>query len=454
MPLKIKDGEKETELFPPDWSSVNFGAGRYLTLTNKDGSEEIEIGCALKFDKGTASPDEYRIYIFKNECISENEPVFGDAVFQISSKSSEKKTVGYIFSIQEIISGNHENVKDKYFVRYASKAFYKLLRQDDGIPFVMPENGTDFKLTDFYPDDSFILILWEKELKNFNVNHHLPFLYKYGYRYVTDIGKLSDTIQKERLKKEIETLNIKAFEIKKLEKRKREIKKLKKTNSKEIESFEDKIKAIQAEVEELEDKIKIKEIKTLDKRIVLRPVSKELKNEEYITQLFINLLPYQDHPLVIFHLLYQVIELLMPKIAMRELKEFIEKAKHPEYRSLADMREDLEKLQKIQQEKGNIRKLFSSVQFSDRQDRKLQSECEAFLKKQESEPEKQEPESEKQEPEPAELLYKIRNLIVHSYRDLKEKELIEEKINIGFEKMLIDLLIEYPSENSKGIQIS
>jgi len=444
MPLKIKDGEKETELFPPDWSSVNFGAGRYLTLTNKDGSEEIEIGYALKFDKGTASPDEYRIYIFKNECISENEPVSGDAIFQISSKSSEKKTVGYIFSIQEIISGSHEDVKDKYFIRYASKAFYKLLRQDDGIPFVISENGTDFKLTDFYPDDSFILILWEKELKNFNINHYLPFLYKYGYRYVTDIGKLSDTIQKEHLKKEIETLNIKAFEIKKLEKRKRKIKKLKKTKaiSKEIESLEDKIKEIQSEIEKLEDKIKIKEIKTLDKRIILKPISEDLGNEDYITQLFINLLPYQEHPLVIFHLLYQVIELLMSKIAMRELKKIIEKARHPEYRSLSDMKEDLEKLQKIQQEKGNIKKLFSSVQFFDKQDQKLKSECEIFLKMQE--PEKQEPGPEKQEP--AEFLYKTRNLIVHEYRNLKERALIEEKINIRFEKMLIDLLIEYPSD--------
>lgn len=48
MPLKIKDGEKETELFPPDWNSVNFDDGRYLTLTSEDESEEIEIGCALK----------------------------------------------------------------------------------------------------------------------------------------------------------------------------------------------------------------------------------------------------------------------------------------------------------------------------------------------------------------------------------------------------------------------
>ncbi len=421
MPLKIKDRDEELELSPSEWNSVNVGDG-HIALANPD-RPKILISYALTVDKGKTSPDDYTIFIFKNECISEKD------IFQLS-EDTQKETIGYIFSIQAMMSQEHDYAQDKYFLRYALKAFYKLLRQDDGIPFITPDsNLPDFKLTDFYPEDSIILILWNERLKQiegFDINHYLPFLYRYGYRHIKDEYRLSGTSHRQ---KEMER------EVKRLEK---EMKKLEialnKVNS------GDSAERIKTKIKELENEINdLNEIRKLEKRIVLKPISKDLENEDYIIQLVIDLLAYQDHPLVIFHLLYQVIELLMPKIAMKKLKEFTAKVENePEYTSLSNMRDHLEELQEIQKEKGNIKTLFeSSRPFSDNQDQKLKSECNKFLEKQQT--------IEKKIEEPAEYLYKVRNLIVHNYRNLSDesKRLLDEKINVKFEKLLIDLLINF-----------
>ncbi len=420
MPLKIKnkDDGKEIVLSPPDWNSVNFDDG-CIALTNPN-RPEIPINYALTVDKGETSPDDYTIFIFRNECD------FGKKSFQVS-EDTQKDSIGYIFPIQTFISEKNDYVQNKYFLRYALKAFYKLLRQDDRIPFITPGSMLpDFKLTDFYPDGSIILILWNeklKQIKGFDINHYLPCLYRYGYRYIKDENKLSDTSHRQKeMKREVNRLR---KEMKRLQNA------LNKASSENSERIKSKIKELGNEMNDLN------EIRKLEKRIVLKPISKDLENEDYMIQLFIDLLPYQDHPLVIFHLLYQVIELLMPKIAMKELKKFIEKVENePEYRSLSNMRDHLEKLQKIQQEKGNIKRLFSSIQFSDKQDQKLKSECKKLLENQDIEKEVQ---------EPAEYLYAVRNLIVHEYRKLSDenKKLLGEKINVKFEKLLIDLLINF-----------
>jgi hypothetical protein len=265
MALKITDElDTDIELSQVTW---NPKINRF-ELADSAGSFKKEIEYVLKPDLGKFPLDDYVIYIFQNNNILEKH------IFQVS-ESDVNETIGFIFPIQALVSAEHDYTDHKHFLIYAFKAFYKLLKQDNEVPFLVPANKTSLNLTDFYPADAVILILWEKrcreKIKNFNIANYCPFLYQYGYYYANTTESLAN----------------------------------KGTNG-----FGEKHREM---------------LDSLKKTIKIKRISSHIENNDYIIQLFTNLLPYQAHPLVVFHLLYQVIELLMPMIARIRLRKFIKK---------------------------------------------------------------------------------------------------------------------------------
>ncbi|MCP4696601.1 MAG: hypothetical protein GY862_07105 [Gammaproteobacteria bacterium] len=449
MTLKAKNEleGKEIKLTVTDWDSLRWEHGKNATimLQNEDEGKIIEINYGLTPDKGEHKPDEYIVYIFHNSLVSEN------AIFPIESdsKNNNGETMGFLFSIQALLSDEHDYRKNEHFLKYALKAFYKLLRQDDNIPFIIPDitSEYDLKLTDFYPEDSVILILWKAQIESY-----LPCLYQYGFHHVIAESNLDKASFKEQSEK-----------------------------------------ACQYYQEQLD---------SLGKKIIAKRISRHLENEVYITQLFTNLLPYQLHPLVRFHLLYQIIELLIPKIASLKFKEAINNIDW-DVKSLSDLKERFDELWKIQQERTNIQALFANKGVSENQAKALDKICREFLENQgyacfivtkevirelEGElipkdvinklkevmdvkydddnafvdilkskmgeavlnPHKEKFLNSAKKIEkvknPADSLYRVRNFLVHNYRCLSDKNKDEknlEKINIAFERAIIDLLINY-----------
>jgi hypothetical protein len=168
--------------------------------------------------------------------------------------------------------------------------------------------------------------------------------------------------------------------------------------------------------------------------VIIKSISKELLDNTYINELFSGLL-LERHHLVKFHLLYQVIEMLIERIFNREFSEIITK-----YNPSGNLFEMKEKLNSLANEKDRVRKLFSSEYLKQLvSGNDLKNKCNELLVKFESKGIKNAEHS---------ALYSVRSLIVHNYRQLsnKERELVEA-INDEFENVLFEIISHYNEES-------
>lgn len=167
------------------------------------------------------------------------------------------------------------------------------------------------------------------------------------------------------------------------------------------------------------------------RRLYIESISEHVKNDHFITPLFKEILLREDHHLVKFYLLYQVIELLIEKIFDMELSKLItDLSSHS--KTLFQIKENLSDIAK---EKERIQKLFT-VYTSDNDNiskRTLMNLCNAFLDRM----------GRKQAISSPHALYGVRNFLVHEYRSIPVSDhyLIDD-INDVFEKVIIALLKE------------
>jgi len=163
-------------------------------------------------------------------------------------------------------------------------------------------------------------------------------------------------------------------------------------------------------------------------QVDLQQIASPLQPENYLRELFEELI-YEQHPLVKFHLLYQVIELLLEKVLHHELKTVYDKLKKKEIytRDLQD------EIKKFIAEEQRITKLFSDYEKNlDTID--LQNQCDLLLQALGK--------SEQKGKGVAKSLYAVRNFIVHDYRSLPKSQIATLKeINSYFEILLIDMLL-------------
>jgi len=164
------------------------------------------------------------------------------------------------------------------------------------------------------------------------------------------------------------------------------------------------------------------------KKVNLQKIASPLQPEDYLTELFEELI-YEQHPLVKFHLLYQVVELLIEKVLHHKLKTVYDKLKKKEIytRDLQD------EIKKFLAEEQRITKLFSDYE-KNLDTRDLQNQCDLLLQALGK--------SEQKDKGVAKSLYAVRNFIVHDYRSLPKPQIATLKdLNSHFEILLVDMLL-------------
>ena len=158
----------------------------------------------------------------------------------------------------------------------------------------------------------------------------------------------------------------------------------------------------------------------VEKRINIRKISKDVKEKMFIVEVFKSLLVQTNLlPLAKFHMLYQIVELLIGDIFSYEFTNFSKKISE-DTNNLFDLKDEL---QKITGEKYRVKELFNTY-----------SRIDGILKEA----------SKKEKFDVGDSLYSVRCLVFHNYGSIpsEARELIEA-INEIFEKVVIELLITF-----------
>lgn len=166
-----------------------------------------------------------------------------------------------------------------------------------------------------------------------------------------------------------------------------------------------------------------------NKKIVIQSISSDIASNDYIMRLF-EILCKENHPIIKFHILYQVVELLIEDTLIDSLEKIIEQVKE----KAIYVRSIREQVSKFESEKDRINIIVKkNCMGSDYND--LHCKCVSFLEKR----------GRKGAIEFPESIYAIRNYIVHDFRfiidDIKLEEI--DDINFLFEILVLDLIIKY-----------
>ena len=174
----------------------------------------------------------------------------------------------------------------------------------------------------------------------------------------------------------------------------------------------------------------------VDKRVNVRRISEDVRDKSFIIEVFKSLLVQTSLlPLAKFHMLYQIIELLIGDIFSYEFKKFNCKIGE-NTNNLFDMKDDL---QKITGEKYRVRELFGTYTHLDSvQKEQLMDVCNEILRVSDK----------KEKLEVGDSLYAVRCLIFHNYGSIPtEFRKLVRDINNILEKVVIELLITFHFPN-------
>ena len=359
--------------------------------------------------------ENYDIYLFKNRLGNVEKDIFQISIKERSIAwmlplSIYDDSFDFHSEISESLLMNEDKFKKahNFFLKsVAYPVFHKLLLAEN-IPSKISEQNETYKLLDFYDYETNVLIVSKKSLKDlkvdFDLDVYLPSFYKYGYVLLDSDENFYD----------IDIINT-------------------------------------------SENLVLKNQKTFSK-INIYSLSSDLLNEKYIIELFRNVLKIKLHPLVRFHFLYQVIELLINKIGVEYYKKKIKDSEKVNadfiisylhnfnnlisgnFQSVNDIKESSgiigkihNYLNEVPNEENRINILFDKAKIKDDDYEKLLA-CAKTITGMIGD-------------KLHENIYKVRNALVHSYHDLYKKDSkIDEKIqelNIEFEYMIVDILKEY-----------
>ena len=175
-----------------------------------------------------------------------------------------------------------------------------------------------------------------------------------------------------------------------------------------------------------------KKFDILDKNIRVKQLPKPIRDISYINVLFMELIPLQESSYSKFHLIYQIIEILIGVVFNYKIKSFI----HEIEVSSDDLFEKREQLSKITTEKDRVIWLFDNFSSVELQKKEiLNSLCEKML---------QDNEKKYKGNNVGNNLYAVRCLIVHNLYSLDEdsRELLKE-LNNSFLDVVLDILFTF-----------
>jgi hypothetical protein len=167
-------------------------------------------------------------------------------------------------------------------------------------------------------------------------------------------------------------------------------------------------------------------------KIRLNQICKSLANETFIDEIF-NRLVYETHPLARFVVLYQVIELCLDRILLKELTTLTDAIRRKDI-YVRDIRL---KLESFESEKKRINKLFN--QYQPTKDESLRSQllqvCKEFLNAIGH--------GVDDSMEFADTFYLVRNTILHNFRNITRGVQYLDQINDLFSHLVSDLVVTY-----------
>ena len=395
MPLKIKNELSEIEYSLTEVVPNINDEQTYFELSDVQNSIKIYIDYVLTIYRDNNNNtdhkhEDYSLFILKSfELNKEND------IFQVYEKVADLR-IGWIFPIQALVSNKHGCAENEHFLKYDYVAFYKLLLNQEDYSHFTPsiEQIEDYKLTDFYGDNIIILILFKtniQKIANFNIDNYLASLYSHSYYYCEP----TENIKKINTCQPTEDLN------------------------------------------EIKNRANLKS--SGNTKLILQRSSKYLQGESYIDRLFKSLLKTEEHHLVRFYLLYQVIELMIQIVFERKILDEINK-----FNNNADknIRKFKEKIDNISTEKTRVSILIND--YVKINNPNLLISCNELIKLfNDDDSNEKDDISKKQDLGGA--LYKVRCLIVHHFRKLPDK-ILEEKlreINKEFENIIIKIILDY-----------
>jgi len=370
LKLRLFNSKK---LYPLD--RVNFHNNgqneRFFTLeSSEDNNISLSISVPLQI-KTKFSPSKF-------DCIPFNSPTFfkEQDIFQIFVNDPSVGRIGWIFPVQSLASDKHSLAENEHFLNYAYIAYSKLLH---GL--LLPEEQVietasfeeDLSITDIFQSTMVIMALSDEKtqlIPNFNIDDFLPALYIQDYFYYTGAQILAN-------------------------------------GTRDVDDYP-------------------------TVRINITPISEFLKGEIFISSLFKTLLTKNNHPLVQFHLLYQIVELLINKVYDCEIRKLltstIDRAKSPH--------EILEETNQIAPEGKRISRLIDEyIPEKKYPPNSLIDASNDLLRL-----------FNTQKTSIGDAFYQVRNTIVHNYRTVSKVDpnsKLLSNINIEFLRFLVDVLENY-----------
>lgn len=157
-----------------------------------------------------------------------------------------------------------------------------------------------------------------------------------------------------------------------------------------------------------------------------------IRDISYINVLFMELIPLRESSYSKFHLIYQIVEILIGVVFNYKIKSFINEIED----SPDDLFEKREQLSDITTEKNRVIWLFNNFSNIDLQKKEiLNNLCEKML---------QDNEKRYKENNVGNNLYAVRCLIVHNLYSLDEdgRELLKE-LNNSFLDVVLDILFTF-----------
>lgn len=273
-------------------------------------------------------------------------------IFQVYERDAGIR-IGWVFPIRSLVSNNHDEASNIHFLRYAYVAFQKLL--------LNPENKTEFVSSEN------AALIEEDGIQERGL-----------YDEETIVLILSNN----------QLSTIPNFDIKNY-----------------YPAF--------ASQDYYTQKVKYNYSRTVtNQRLYVKSIAVQLRNESYLEELFEKLIT-ENHPLVRFHVLYQVIELLIEKVLLFELTLIADKLKAKQIIA----RDVDQQIKKIQSEEKRIIRLFDDyttttsgnpARASIRTD--LKTQCDILLNG------VGKPNDTLQGA--ANSIYSVRNFVVHDYRNI------------------------------------
>lgn len=293
-------------------------------------------------------------------------------IYQVYDRSRDCR-IGWVFPVIALDSTEHEFASNEHFVKYANVAKHRIFNDivDGTFTLITEMYGKDsFEFGDFFHDSTAVLLVSKATLENndFNILDWLPSLSRYGYSLLT-------------------------------------------------EKDPDGLMPIGS--------------KPTDTRVYINKIASELQNREFISLVYSDLVPYENHPLLLFFYCYQIIEIMLTLVfQVEQANLFAELGPPVAAGDVVKTKDVMEKIGQVNSEKYRIRQLTQKYLSYNIDSEELKEVCNEFLgtvKKDAGHT-------------VADSIYRVRNFLFHQYHSTSgavESEL--KRVNVVFLKYLCDI---------------